>query len=75
MDAVFKPLEMLNEEFFNTTAIGKINCLQNVIEKRKELIYIAQEIFLGSETDMEEITAAVKKVETNYSGPGSANVL
>ena len=41
----------------------------------KELIYIAQEIFLGSETDMEEIAAAVKKVETNYSWPGSANVL
>jgi dTDP-4-amino-4,6-dideoxygalactose transaminase len=33
----------------------------------KELIYIAQEIFLGSEADMEEIAAAVSKVETHYS--------
>jgi dTDP-4-amino-4,6-dideoxygalactose transaminase len=41
----------------------------------KELIYISQEIFLGSETDMKEIAAAVKKVETNYSGTGGANVL
>jgi hypothetical protein len=41
----------------------------------KELIYISQEIFLGSETDMTEIAAAIKKVETNYSGTGGASVL
>jgi dTDP-4-amino-4,6-dideoxygalactose transaminase len=40
----------------------------------KELIYIAQEIFLGSEADMKEIAAAVSKVEAHYSRRSSANV-
>ena len=33
----------------------------------RELIFISQEIFLGSETDMKEIAAAVSKVEAHYS--------
>jgi hypothetical protein len=41
----------------------------------KKLIYIAQEIFLGSEADMKEIAAAVSKVEAHYSRRSSANVI
>lgn len=40
-----------------------------------KLIYIAQEIFLGTRTDMEDIAAAIKKVAVHFSGrvaPASA---
>jgi dTDP-4-amino-4,6-dideoxygalactose transaminase len=32
----------------------------------KELIYIQQEIFLGSESDMEEIAGALRKIDAHY---------
>ncbi len=34
----------------------------------KELVYIPQNVFLGTESDMVEIAAAVRKVQSHYSG-------
>jgi hypothetical protein len=37
----------------------------------EETMYIAQNVFLGSPDDMEDIAAAVKKVEKHCAKPGS----
>jgi hypothetical protein len=36
-----------------------------------EIVYIAASVFLGSEADMEDVAAAVQKVERHYSARGS----